>query len=282
MSFEFQYSLLKYVHSQTLGEELNIGILFYFPEQNKVVFKYPSRLNRFKTLYNTFSESHFKKFLHSFEFKARELSEEILTIKPDSLQSFLSKNFIVKDASSLIFSPAKKALSFSLDIENVVEEYFKIYFSAFINEHPLEIKHNENYVIHTYKDLLLKSDKSIDKYLKKHYVLKSSNTIFKADLAWQNHTLNVVKAVGFDLKEGADIADKALLYNAKVNYLSEEAIKHKCRFDLIVSEPRNKALYSSYEEALRILNDIDAPKEIITEDKLKLYSERTISELVRG
>ena len=76
MNTPFTYTILRYIHSQVLGEVFNVGILFSFLSQGKLVFKYPESLTRLKGLYRRFSESQIKAYQQGFARKAAELNAE--------------------------------------------------------------------------------------------------------------------------------------------------------------------------------------------------------------
>ena len=83
------------------------------------------------------------------------------------------------------------------------------------------------------------------------------------------------------MKEEGAISDKALLINAKLNYLATEAIDKNIRFDLLIIAPKQKELLFAYENALDVLSDIRTNKELITENQLEEYTLRTLREVDR-
>jgi hypothetical protein len=129
--------------------------------------------------------------------------------------------------------------------------------------------------------MLQLKDKNIMRFLKPPVEIKTELAYFRSDLVWQNHTINAVKGLSFDLGSEDLILDRALLFNAKLNYLSEEARLKNIRFDLLVAAPQVASLQNAYENALHVLNDIKAPKEIITRDQLEEYADRTVFEVER-
>lgn len=284
MTKTFKYSVLKYVHSQFLGEELNIGIIFLFPNQNKLVFQHPSKVSKFKNIYRGFPELNIKEYLKVF----KNACQNIFIENNYDLDKIINDNFIVKDSSSLRFTPEKSVVLYSDDSDKIVDQYFRLYFpEEFPNETQDENSLNkikriyDRQISTSYKNLLSKKDKEIIKFLKPPIEIKSDLAHFRSDLVWQNHTTNAVKGLSLDLLSEDSITDKALLYNAKLNYLANEANDKNIRFDLIIAEPSLPSLKGAYENALEILHDIKAPKEIITPESLDAYTQRTILELER-
>jgi hypothetical protein len=285
MTKVIKYSLLKYVHSQLLGEELNIGIVLHFPELKKLVFRYPHKIAKFRSIYRTFSEPTIRTYLKSFEGKAERIE---LSDPDENLDKILSSFFLVKESSPLQFSESKSVVQYNDDWEKISDQYFRLYFPE---EFPLEVtleqqtetfRHrSDRQVASSFKRLLLHKDKNIFRYLKPAVEIKTDLAHFRSDLVWQNHTINAVKGLSVELGSEELISDRALLFNAKLNYLSEEARSKNIRFDLIVAAPQSAEFKQVYESALQILHDIKAPKEIISEDQLEKYANRTVSELER-
>ena len=285
MTKVIKYSLLKYVHSQFLGEELNIGIVLYFQEQKKLLFRYPHKIVKFRSIYRTFSEPTIRTYLKSFEEKAQSIEKSDLG---DDLDKILNRFFLIKESSPLQFTESKSVILYSDDWEKVSDQYFKLYFPE---EFPLEVSselQSETYrhrsdrqVVSAFKRMLQLKDKSVIRFLKAPVEIKTDLANFRSDLVWQNHTINAVKGLSFDLGSEDLISDRALLFNAKLNYLSEKASAKNIRFDLLVAAPQTPDFQQAYNRALQVLNDIKAPKEIITQDQLEKYADRTVFELER-
>lgn len=95
----------KYVHFQFLGEELNLGIVLFFPERCSVIFRYPKNIERLKKAYKNFAGPAIKPYIQSFEKKAKKLSEEKISGK---LEDLLQIHFLARDASTLQFNEKVK------------------------------------------------------------------------------------------------------------------------------------------------------------------------------
>lgn len=281
MTRTFTYSVLKYVHSPFLGEELNLGIVLLFPRQNLLLFKSPKNIARFKKVYKSFPAQAIKEYLRSFEEKARSLSHGAIS---ESLEEILHANFLVKDASTLQFDEVQSVVQYSDDVRKISEQYFKLYFPEETSE--FEIDHfkpvTDSQIAVNYKHHLIQRDESIKKFLKPPLDIRNEKAHFRSDFVWQNGTTNAVKGVSFDLREESGISDKALLLNAKLNYLRKEALAKNISFHLLVTAPKSNHLLHAYENALKVLADISAEKRIITEKQLEEYTSLTLEEVERN
>ena len=270
------YYLLRYVHSEVLEEVLNVGILFVLHQERQVVFKYPQRLNRLKTLYEGFSTSLIKTYLQSFEKKARTLSHP----QKGALFPFAAgpEDFLVRDSSSLRFSDPKHVNFTQTDPQWLVDEYFRLYFSDYISAPPAKSGHDDAYLLRQLESLLKEQDGGILHKVQHDVIVRNAATELKFDLQWKNGTTNLVKTIGLDLKSEGAIKDKSYLIYGKLDFLTEKAVSDQLRYDLIVSRPRERNLYRAYDQALEIMDRSLAPKKLITEDKLSAYVQQMVEE----
>ena len=281
----FRYSLLRYIHSQVLGEVVNVGMLFIFPEQPRVIFKHPVGLHRLKGLYQSFPERLVKAYLRSFAQKSNAISQHWNLFAESSWQTspdeWIASEFLPRDDSALQFDEVKTSVLYSNDTERVADDFYQSYFADYQAAVPVKVKHDEEYLLNRYKRLLRTKNWEIEKYLKPGITVESDATYLKADLVWQNGTTNLVKSVGLDLADADNINRKSLEYFGRLNLLGKLAEERNYRFDLLVSKPQNRHLLGAYQKALDILRSSSAPKEIVEEREFEQYSEKTAQEMVK-
>jgi len=107
MTKTFKYSVLRYRPSYLLEEQVNIGLLFLFLDDNKISFIYPKKLRRLTQFYPNTNLKNLKRYLHLFEQKGNKLDVPLIG---DNFNHFIEANFLAKDASNLYFSPVKSGL----------------------------------------------------------------------------------------------------------------------------------------------------------------------------
>lgn len=133
----------------------------------------------------------------------------------------------------------------------------------------------------TYTNYVFNSRKELEIVANRDRVIETKDVSLKFDIAWQNGTLNYVKPLSFDYQDGQDIQNRSVAYFGYLTKLKEYALSHNARFDLLVTKPQNEDLLPKYETAINIIESADAPKRIITEEKLQEYSEETVYYLNR-
>jgi hypothetical protein len=286
MNALFEYSLLKYVHSISLGEGLNVGILFFFPESGKLIFKASSFDKRVKGAFPSADILEIKSRLQSFAHTTKAISGAQL--KGNSLYDIIANNFQIWESSPLVFNPCNTAQQTSPEEDLEADLYEDYYFSKFlksvktiapVEEDYFKLKRRSaDHVLSYYQKLISEKSPTLIEHLNKPKVIRNEHSIFVPDVIWQNGTLNAVKAISLDLSSEIKIIDQALLLHSKLNYLKEQAEVENIRFDILVGKPVNHKWLKDYENAIEILQEIKAPKLIVEETEIESYSEKTVKE----
>lgn len=280
----YTYCLLKYKHSPFLDESINIGVLIYFHDSQRFIFKYSKTLSRIKSIYDNIPEKTIKEYTRQIDktLKNYQLTDQnIFPLNDSSLKNFLSSTILPNDGSVLQFSHFKTDYlrGFSEEfIESIIIDKLFIEDTKVISYQPQEPK-----ILSSLYEKLRES--GLNEYRRnnnrftENYILKNeTGTEFKFDIAWQNGTLNLIKPIGFDLKEGRSIADKAHKNFGQFYDLQDEAINKKLRYDLILGKPNNRKLYKDYDHAVALLQNLHNVN-LVDENELKKYSEKIVAAL---
>jgi hypothetical protein len=271
----FKYCILQYVHSQLLAERLNVGILFYFPSQGQLVFRSFQRLRKFKWLYPAFPTEGVVKYLKEFERGAKVNGRLIHSISQEDFDQVLEKNLLTVESAPFQFSPIKTAVLYSTSIDKIISDYCHIYERDSEKHKSREKKESP---IQKFKDYLENSLPELKTQLLPTELIRINKVTFKPDLVWKNGSTNLVKQILIPKTE-ENLLDKALLLNRKADYLIDEARANKYRFDFLVQKPLDENLEAPYQNALDILNEIRAPKKIITENELENYAKNAVDDI---
>jgi hypothetical protein len=271
------FNLLKYVHSAFLGEEVNVGILLYFPEQRQLVFRYSHSFRRLRLLYPTFSERLLRDYLSAFYQRVAQTNDQPeFTGSVEQYASFITQCLLAQDSGALQFGPLRQAVAHSNNAAEVARHYYELFFPEVA---PVRKKHDDTFLKQQFRSLLRVYDPRILPLLEKDRVIKTTDVEVKFDFAWQNGALNLVKPLSFDLLDRADINRKSVHCYGWLNLLADEARTRNYQFDLLVAKPANRRLFSEYDQALKILEESSAPKRVIVEEALEAYTEQAAQAL---
>lgn len=297
MTKQFSYVFLRYVHSLRLDETINIGMLFYFPEQGRIIARFPERLKRLQCLYSDFDEGILKDQFRLIREKislidggGRVFQQKFSGV---SLRQYIYNDILVNDQSALQISQEKKGVLYSSDIEKIAGDIFNSYFTYYQDfelrkDQPLATTESdsetttdvilaerfENY-------LLLKDHDALNKIYKKvQYFSVSTDTSIVFDYKWENGTENLVKTLSFDLSSKKQIEQKALAFNGRIHVLDvDNAFSTKTKLHLIVARPQNIKLEKQFISALGILKNSIKDTRIVEENELSGYSDEVIKYL---
>lgn len=284
---KYIYSILKYQHSALLGESLNIGMLIYFPFEDKIVFKYSKNLSRIKAIYDVISEKTIKHYLLQIESNVENLAERELSIfdidKYNYFDLFIEKNILPKDGSVLQFGKSKQASLNSKTVQDTIAYLTNRFIFEVQKSHSFSNSLKEPQLTKKFYEYISdldfeKINRGNEKFYKDYKVVNETGTEFNFEYAWQNGTLNLVKAISFDLKEARGLADKAYKNFGLFTDLKNEAIENNLRYDLLVGKPFSKDLYREFDHAINLLSTLDKV-DIIFEDEIENYSKKAIQAL---
>lgn len=270
MSKRISYSILTYKHSLFLGEVLNVGVLFVFPDENLIEFHYPKKLNRLKGVYTDFNETLIKDYLKAFELTSRKLSKDF---EPNifGYNNLISENFLIEDASALQFEPFRSGIYYST-YQEVREQYVNLVLGHYQSE-TISTTHKttEESIVKTVKNKVLELNPKSKDLLKfdDDRILKSKHVAFNSDFYWKNDVIHYAKAVSFDVAKESTIIDKALLLNGKLRQL-EKTIYKNSHIDFLIHDPKKIDFQDVIEEAKAILQDNEIHQELYLD--FSLYS----------
>ncbi len=267
----FKYTVLKYRPSSVLDEQVNVGILFIFFEDSKVVFSFPKSLARLSALYSDVDLPDIKRYLAAFQSRANKLSSKNLFVAATG-DNLIEKKFLIADANSFFFS------DFKVGVYDIVEEtvaHFKSQYFAYYGDLLETGRKDDDYLVRKF----IKGVSQIDKspFYKKNVPISNGRVTAKFDIAWQNGTTNYAKALSFDYVEPQTIQRKAVQWFGEMVQLNinNSNLDNK-RFDFWLGEPSNRQLFREYDKAVDILESIPQNKRIIKEKDLNSYIEEAI------
>ena len=278
------YSILQYKHSLVLGEALNIGVIFSFPNDNQVYFV-AGDTKRVKSIYSNFDSGIFNIFTKSTKntLLYRSINANINTLfgnilfvanTKESLKDYINSHILPEDSSSLQFTDIYTSVNNFDSNEKAVEEICKNFLPSLDHKKELN-KHNEGYIQKRFLDSIIERNINPDHRFIKNKVIEYNGIKLGFELAWKNGITHLVKPISFDLQEGSAIQDKSVRYFGYLNLLSEYAKRSEYKFDLLLGKPQDSSLVPDYENAVQILDGSTAPKQIVLEENLLNYSDST-------
>lgn len=272
---KYEYQILRYVHDQTTGEFVNVGIVIFEPQSK---FLKARVLNKFSRISNFFEEfngyyllgtlKHFQKELESIQNDFSFFnSSEFLNAKEKPALSIITNKIVLNDDSALKLTEVKQGLD--LDANAALEDLFE----SLVDKYSPEASKD----IHTDAYAWAKVYKShFDKYgitarLKEHKV-KTTNDEIKFDKSWKNGVWNCYQTLSFDLKKDETIKNKVYKWSGIVKEL-QSANEKMNLFFLTTSPKSNEQLNDFIKETLSQKHS-DVNVTIVTEDQAEQFAKK--------
>jgi hypothetical protein len=284
MSTLYQYSLLQY-HNLRREEWLTLGVLVLFPEHKQIRFLCPRKLRRLRDAFPDAPDKLLVSWLKGFEWQADSLNKKPEIFSNHQLehqsQQLISEFFLPSDSSSLQFSAVKSAVLYTEDIDVICRNLHELFFSVYEQESEDYGQKDNLWLAGQYRKHLRERNPEVLRLhrVQEDYVTEYRDRKYKFEFAWQNHTFNLVKAVSLDLKRPDTIQRKGEQYFGQFSLLHDFAQQEHARFDLLLARPTGRHLYRAYDRAIEDIRRA-GNVEIIEDDGLSAYAERTIAELV--
>lgn len=274
MSTPLTYSILRYRHSQALGESLNVGVLFSFGSEHPLQFV-TANTQRIKAAYPDFDNTIFQSFTKSLKQKLGLHKQSDLF--PDDRRSFsdyIVGSLLPEDSSALQFSEPIDVVNPFQSRQQAIEELSRILLA------DVEVKrdanrHNESFILKKFTDSVTSRNINIEHRMSKNKLIEVKGVSLNFELSWKNGINHLIKPISFDLKEAGDIQSKSATYFGYLNLLTDYALSNDIYFDLLIGRPQERHLIGPYEDALYVLDRAHGPKSLVTEDILEEYAEET-------
>jgi hypothetical protein len=279
MADQFTYSILQYQHSLLLNESVNVGIVFSFPGESKIYFV-PGNLNRVKCLYPDFDPSLFNTIVKGIKTKLIPNADSLFDTNNQNTFKQQLNALLIPDSSALQFSDPFVSVDTFNDIEKTIDAFSKMILPGNQPEKEDEFIHNEQYILRRFTESIERRNIPVNTRLGRNRKLETKGFTLSFDYAWRNGVTHLIKPVSFDLTSARFIQDKAILHVGYLDAFGGYADRNGYVFDYLIAKPTNPQLFKVYDSALEILSEAKAPKEIVPEERIEEYSERT-AEILR-
>jgi hypothetical protein len=252
-----------------------VGILFHFPEVNRFEFVKGDGY-RAKAIYPDFNNSLFNGYIKNITEKVKN-HVDLFNLQSEKVNfSEYIHNFILaEDAAGLVFRDSVQVKNVFTSINAAITEYSKLLLPGVNTEKPSVQRHNESFILTTFRGYLQERDKSVEKKLEKNQFIGTKNFKIKFELSYHNKIKHFIKPLSFDLTDELSIQNKAAITYCHLNDLIDYAKATKASFDFLIAKPQNNDLNSDYENALDYISNTKAPNKLITQDKWEEYTQKT-------
>jgi hypothetical protein len=276
MNKQLYYSILQYKHSPILGEAINVGILFFFPEEQTKLFFQMADSTRLRPIYENFDTKYFNSVLKIIQKNVQTFAEKLFAqgVTVNHFEEYIHTYLLKEDDTVLQFSTLFSALNVFPNSEKTVEEYTKLLLPLSVKTEPQNSKRDDRLIINKVKTVLSGYNKSYSERVEKDVVVEVGIGPIKFDIAWKDETRNLIHPISFDLQESLSIQKKTAEYCGYLNWLDAYTKANNSRIDILLGEPQDARLRKDYLQAIDLLNDSTTTrKKIIPFNEIEQYAE---------
>ena len=282
MNKQLIYSILQYKHSPVLRESINVGVLFYFPDEEQKLHFHLTDATRIKPIYKDFDAKYFNCILHIIKKNIETFTGDLYAEKllNDNLKDFIHSYLLKNDDTALQFSDLHSVLNIYSNAEKAVEEYTRLLLPLNVKKDVQNIKHDEKFIVKKFHTRLLSRNAVVAERVQRDVEVKTDVIDIRFDVAWQNGSLNLVKPLSFDLQDSLAIQRKTAEYCSYLNWLNDYTKKNNCRVDLLLAEPQDRKLVNVYNKSVKLLQEVDSNKKIVPFEEIDEYTDKAVQYLL--
>ncbi|WP_071146281.1 DUF3037 domain-containing protein [Bacteroides ihuae] len=283
MNRQLLYSILQYKHSALLKEAVNVGVLFYFPDEIEKLHFHFSTPERVKAIYPDFDSRYFNALLRVIESNVEKYSTDLMADKllQNDFEGFINSYILKYDDSALQFTSIYSAVNVWSNIQQVLANYTSLLLPLTQSAESKLIRHDDNFVIKKFKTCFISNNKKeLFERINSPQIVRAEDFELKFDLSWQNGTLNLIKPLSLDLLDEQSIQRKTAQYCGYLGWMGRYLSAHNSRVDFLLSEPQDSSLHNTFERSISLLQRADANKKIVRLQEIEAYAEKVENALL--
>jgi hypothetical protein len=271
MKTPYSFSILRYVHDPVTQEFVNIGVAVYSPEAGFLRALCATHYARITRMFTKIDGNRFRQLTQYIQEQVSAIGSKMarlpseLPFEPGLAIEQLLARVLPPDDSSVQFSHAGVGLTH--DLEKTVVELFERYvdrYSAVADS----IRRDEDVWRSTFKEPLER--RHVTAYLAPKRIV-APDYDYEFQRAWKNRIWHVYEPVSFDLMDGGSMVEKANRWVGRATSLRDSADQFKIH--LLLGEPADSRLQSTFIKAQNILRKMPGKTELIREDEAEAFAE---------
>lgn len=261
----YQFAILRYQHSASAGELVNVGIVMWLPSEGKIWHKLNDRYGRLSKFFPQFDGSRYREMMRRIDrhFSMASASERQLTLfskRFSDLNNFLSY-LVRRDDSCFQWSDIMAGIA-----EEPAERLAEL-FLEFVTQHEENVHRERRDEEDIWQAVDAKLQQTgLSSKVKKNVSIQGKLYSYEFKTGWRNGTAQVLEPISFDLIHAQSIIEKANTWSGRLLNLQSS---QKFQLTGIVSRPAGDELSEAYSRALRILKAAPSVRDLIPENEIE-------------
>jgi hypothetical protein len=260
----YQFAILRYQHSASAGELVNVGIVMWLPSEGKIWHKLNDRYGRLSKFFPQFDGSRYREMMRRIDLhfslaSAREQQLTLFSKHFTDLNIFLSHP-IRRDDSCFQWSEIMAGIA-----DKPAERLTEL-FVEFVTQYEESIQRERRDEENIWQAVDAKLQQTgLSSRIERDVSIQGKFYSYEFKTGWKNGIAQGLEPISFDLVRVQTIIDKANTWSGRLLNLQNGR-----RFQLtgIVSRPAGDELSEAYSRALRILGAAPSVRDLIPENEL--------------
>ena len=276
----YSFCTLRYCHDPSVGEAVNVGILFYAPDAATVRFLYQHHTAALSGLFRGFDRDEFLKFLSRLE-KSVESFHTSLTQSSGGLFGIENAPTNAGDIARWLVPDGGLSFQFGETRAGVTDDVMATARAMFerqvVQQRPLPREHKRRGDEAVWSSFYgaLRSE-GVTKVLQA-YIAPTPLFEIPFDHAYKNEKWHAVEPLSFDYSQTDEIRKRASQWFGYCYALSESA--EFSSLSLLLGAPTNPAQKAAYAKAKSLLSKAPVRPQIIEEDEAEEFASHLASEM---
>ncbi|MEX2263942.1 MAG: DUF3037 domain-containing protein [Bryobacteraceae bacterium] len=269
MRTPYSFSILRYIHDPVTQEFVNIGVAVYSHEARFLRAICTTHYARITQLFTRIDGNRFRQLTRYIQEQVNAVGETLpgeLPFEPGrAIEQLLARVLPPDDSSVQFSSPAGVGLS--SDLDKTLAELFDRYVERYAAR-PGDTRRDNEDVWRVFREPLEK--RHVTPHLSPKRIVAPSYD-YEFQRAWKNEIWHVYEPVSFDMVDAGSILDKANRWVGRAASLNDSSERFKIH--LLLGEPQDNLLQSTFVKAQNILNKMPGQKEFVRESDAELFAE---------
>ena len=269
MRTAYSFSILRYIHDSVTQEFVNIGVAVYAPDCGFFRAICTTHYARITQAFTKIDGNRFRQLTRYIQEQVNAVGVSLsgeLPFEPNRTIEHLLARVLPPDDSSIQFSnPA--GVGMSSNPEETLTNLFNRYVEKYAVR-PGTTRRDDEDVWRVFREPLEK--RHVTSHLSPKRIVASSYD-YEFQRAWKNETWHLYEPVSFDYVDGGSMLDKANRWVGRATSLNDSSEQFKIH--MLLGEPQDPALYSTFIKARNILNKMPGQREFISESDAEGFAE---------
>ncbi len=255
--------VLRYVNDIFRHEFVNIGLMMWIPQHEKILFDATTRYERISNFFDDFDGKIYRQRIRNLYESYSRLDSDLDTLR------------LYKENPSEVFYELVQgelsSLQWSSPIAGVYpkpEELFESLFGEYVEVHKTETFTEGDIIWNVVRDALEKHD--LFNRVQRNFTMQAANVDWPFRMSWNNGIRQVLEPIPLAFQNPKTIIDRANIWNGRLSLLAKEN-KFQCTAVISNAPTGQTTATEAYYQASKILENVDSMRKVITTEEVYEY-----------